>query len=429
MDVSWQNQRVKVAAVITMAVVLVLSAGGALLAVRSIHGQPSPGKVRGQSPEKMLDVSTHNPLVRVNLTPESVREIELQIDGPFRVIAPGTTRILAQGERLAASKVTATNTTIRLGASEMRINQVEIVPVSPSSIWVGDHLYRGTVRIIRNSGEKVQVINYVPLEDYLASVVNSEMPASFADAAREAQAIVARTYVLSKMTGHPQFDVFATTRSQKYNGYQYRDSSGKKFAGESTKSRELVRATAGIVCTYRNKLFTTYYSAVCGGSTVRGDSVFEDAVAPMQSVKCDWCKEAKLYRWETSLPKAQFEQAVRTHLKSKSISFGNIVSVTPVSKADGGLPYYLVSDGRNSHEIAGTTLRVSLPAGTLQSPHFTARVTATEVLFSGRGHGHTVGLCQWGANGLGKAGRTSPQILSHYYPGVKLVRLKDTQAR
>lgn len=422
-----QLQRGHVIAVIATMVVLV--AGATLFSLRTSHGQAAAQASRSRGPAEMLDVSTHNPLVRVNLTPEPQKQIDVAIDGPYRVIAPGTNRILAHGERLAESPASTSNTSIRLGNADLRINQIEIVPVNSPSIWIGDFEFRGTVRLIRVPGEKLIAVNHVPLEDYLASVVNSEMPATFADSAREAQAIIARTYVLSKMTGHPQFDVFATTRSQKYNGYQYRDGAGKKLAGESSKSRDLVRATAGIVCTHQGKLFTAYYSAVCGGSTIRGDSVFEDAVPILKSVSCDWCKEARLYRWQSALPKQRVEQAVRDHLKSKGQIFGSLVSITTVTKPDGGLPYYAVSDGRNRHEIAGTTFRVSLPSGTLQSPHFTATVTATEVQFSGRGHGHTVGLCQWGADGLGKAGRTSPQILNYYYPGVQLVRLKDTSGQ
>lgn len=421
----FQLQRRSVIALSATAIALI--AGVVVFSARLSQGQALAS--RANDPAPMLDVSTHNPLVRVNLTPEPQKQLELAIDGPYRVVAPGTNRILAHGERLAESIIKTTNNSIRIGNADLRINQVEIVPVNSPSIWVGDNLFRGTIRIARAPGEKLIAINHVPLEDYLASVVNSEMPASFADSAREAQAIIARTYVLAKMTGHPQFDVYASTRSQKYNGYQYRDAAGKRLAGESTKSREHVRATAGIVCTYQGKLFTTYYSAVCGGSTVRGDSVFEDSVPLLQSVTCDWCKEARLYRWQTALPKQKVEQVVKDHLKSKGQTFGSLVSITPVTKPDGGLPYYAVSDGRNRQEIAGTTFRVSLPAGTLQSPHFTAKISGSEVQFSGRGHGHTVGLCQWGADGLGKAGRTSPQILNYYYPGVTLVRLKDNSGR
>ena len=78
------------------------------------------------------------------------------------------------------------------------------------------------------------VVNVVPLEDYVASVVDGEMPATFPEAARQAQAIVARTYVLYQIQTarvSPLFDVYATTRSQNYLGYQYRGRDGKRLCG------------------------------------------------------------------------------------------------------------------------------------------------------------------------------------------------------
>ncbi len=412
--------------------IALLAGGVGLLIAASVgvyYSKSSQGQVRPQPivTPAPLQVETHNPLVRVNLTASPAAQIEVAIDGPYRVLAPGTTTILAHGERLAVTKVTATNDSIRIGSSEFRINQIEIVPINAPAIWVADHLYRGTVRITRVASGKLLAINVVRLEDYLASVVNSEMPASFGRSAREAQAIIARTYVLSHMTGHPQFDVFSTTRSQKYNGYQYKDDSGKKLAGESPNSREIVRDTAGIVCTSGGKLFTTYYTAACGGRTINGSTVFEDAASVHKSVACDWCSEASLYRWQTTIDRAKAEQLLRDHFKSQGKTFGRLVSIAPVIKPTGDLPYYKISDEKNSIEIAGTTLRRVMPYGVLSSPTFTATMTATEIQFAGQGHGHGVGLCQWGAAGLAKAGRTSPEIVSFYYPGSQLVRLRGTR--
>lgn len=424
MDALRFGRRRKVIALAAACGALMLLAGFGLHYATSTHGQVSPAKTHSPATPAPLAVSTHNPPIRVNLTVTATQQIEMAIEGQYRVIVPGTNRVLAHGERLALTNVTATNSSIRIDNSEFRINQIEIVPVSSPSIWIGSHQYRGNVRLIRVVGEKLLAVNVLPLEDYLASVVNGEMPASFARSARAAQAIVARTYALSQMVGHPQFDLYATTRSQKYNGFQYRDADNKRLAGESANSREVVRETAGIVVTDRGRIFTTYYTAACGGSTINGRSVFEDAAAPHQSVKCDWCKDAKLYRWQTSIDRAKGEPLIREHFKSQGQTLGPLVSITAAKRPVGDLPFYVVSDGRTKREIAGTTLRRVLPYGVLYAPHFTAECTATEVHFSGRGHGHGVGLCQWGADGLGKAGRTAPEIIRTYYPGSGLVRLR-----
>jgi len=424
MDVPHHIHGRSLVALVAAGVGLLIASAAGIYYSQSSQGQVRPQPITAPTP---LQVETHNPLVRVNLTVNPATQIAVSVDSPYRVIAPGTTTILAHGDKLATTNVTASNNAIRVGTSEFRINQIEIVPINAPAVWVANHLYRGTVRITRVASGKLIAVNEVRLEDYLASVVNSEMPASFGRAAREAQAIVARTYVLAQMTGHPQFDVYSTTRSQKYNGYQYLDDAGKKLAGESPNSREIVRDTAGIVCTSGGKLFTTYYTAACGGRTLSGQTVFEDAAIVQKSVPCDWCREASFYRWQTTIDRLKADQLLRDHFKTQGKTFGRLSSITPVVKTTGDLPYYAIRDEKSSFEIAGTTLRRVFPYGVLYSPTFTAALTATEIRFSGQGHGHGVGLCQWGAGGLAKAGRTSPEIISFYYPGSRLVRLRGTR--
>ena len=372
-------------------------------------------------------ITTYNPKVRVNLTPTPLKEIPITINGRYRVIAPGSIKVLAHGEGLDETRITATATTISFGTERLAISEIEIVPEKSPAIWVGRHQYRGTVRLLRQQDGRLIAVNYLPLESYIASVVNSEMPATFPEAAREAQAIVARTYVLAHMKGHPRFDVFATSRSQKYLGFQYKTDAGRRLAGESKNSRAITQKTSGVVCTHKGKIFTTYYTAACGGHTIDGRSVFSDAVPPIKSVSCDWCRDAERYQWTSTLKLDVAQKAIQTHLTKDRKKFGKLKSIKRSNRSVKSLSYYDVSDGQNTHEIAGTTFRQALPYGTLYSPEFTAEVTADEVQFLGRGHGHGVGLCQWGSRGLGLAGRNAVQILQYYYPGSSVVRLSKSK--
>ena len=169
----------------------------------------------------------------------------------------------------------------RVGRRDFRGTSLEIEAERSPAIWVEDHLYRGRVRLFRQGANKMIVVNVVPLEDYVASVVDGEMPATFPEAARQAQAIVARTYVLFQtQSAHasPFYDVYATTRSQNYLGCQYRGRDGRRYAAESASSRRAAEQTAGMICLCDGKLFCTYYTAVCGGRTAGGSAVFDDAV-------------------------------------------------------------------------------------------------------------------------------------------------------
>lgn len=420
MDATTTYSRRKMLAAATATVVPLAGAAWALLSSSS-NGQSSQ-----KSEPALTPTDTWNPIIRVNLTPEPLDELRIAVDGPFRVSAPGSPRVLAQEQRISESAVTTDGKNIRLRDASFPISQIEIVPVRPPAIWVGDSLFRGTIRIFRQPDNRLIAVNVLPLEEYLASVINSEMPSSFPRAARQAQAIAARTYALSVMKGHPRFDLFATSRSQKYLGNQYRDTSGRRLAGETDGSREIVRETSGIICTWQGKLFTSWFSAVCGGRTTNGASVFTDAVGALKSVECEWCRDAEHYRWSKSFDLQDVSRRLAEHFAADGSDFGTLQSVTEIPGTAGDLPYYSVSDGVKTLRIAGSTFRRTMPYGELYSPRFAATVAGNEVRFAGRGSGHGVGMCQWGANGLGKAGRSALEILRYYYDGIETVRLRPS---
>ena len=360
--------------------------------------------------------------IRVCLAGGAVSSLELKIDGPFllKPLGGGNQNPLERGKSLGNCRVACEGQTIRIGDRSYPATRLEIVPEKSPALWVNGHQYRGSVRVYRQPGGKLLAVNVLPLEDYIASVIDSEMPSAFPKAARLAQAICSRTYAISQMKhsrSHPYFDVYSSTRSQNYLGYQYR-SEGRLVAGETAEGRRIAEETAGLVCVYKGDVFCTYYSAVCGGRTTRGDLVFRDAAAPLRSVSCDDCRDAPLYRWTE---KHTRRTATR---KLASLLGGSQHLVTVISRADNRpltpASLFLARTAGNSASISAVELRrrFSLPSCTFQvwqdSGHF---------LFEGQGHGHGVGLCQWGARGQALAGKSAVEILGYYYPGCEVDRL------
>lgn len=374
---------------------------------------------------------TDQTTVRVAVTSSPQKKIELSIDGPYQLRPVGSDKVLSRGQSLGASTVIATSNGIQIGKTEHAVTRLEIVASQSPSIWVNGHEYRGNVRLFRRAGGSVLAVNVLPLGDYLASVVDSEMPTSFGVEARKAQAIVARTYALDVIRsdeGDTDFDLFASTSSQKYLGYQYRDGS-RRLAGESEASRQVIRDTTGIVCTFQGRLFRTYYSAACGGHTTLGSAVFTDAVAALKSVPCDFCRDAKLYRWEADLPRSDVEAKLKSYFRSEGKTFERLQSIKLASGSpDRGseVPEFAVSDGKRTHRISAATLRRQVSVSTLYSPFFTVREgsKSSSLHFEGRGHGHAVGLCQWGARGQSQLGKSCYEIVRYYYPGAKIVQLQ-----
>ena len=379
---------------------------------------PATSKQPAASPvEKM-------PMMRVSLLHEPQGTITLEVSESFIVRPVGSEKVLYKSGRIGPTAVVATKAGLKIGKRELPAAQVEIVPSQSPAVWVEGHQYRGTVRLYRQGGSSVQAINVLPLEDYVASVIDCEMPAAFPDEARKAQAIVARTYALyQKQVAEPAAlaDLFASTRSQKYLGYKYRDG-GRLLAGESEAGRKIAEATRGKICHYRGQVFCTYYCAVCGGNTVRGIEVFSDAAAPLVSVKCDFCREARLYRWTAEISKSDVQKELEPWLREKGRKPGTLktVSLARPAPSGGSLPEFDMTVDKQSLRISSSELRQLLSRQGLYSPRFTIEDKGRQLQINGRGHGHGVGLCQWGSRGQALEGRTCEQILQYYYPGSKV---------
>ena len=360
------------------------------------------------------------PQIRVGLKESPVAAFNLSVSGPFQVCDLTTGRVLWQAKLLHSCRVFVGDGGIEFGDRRFGTGAVEVIATTPPAIWVDQTLYRGVVRISPAAGRRVLPVNVLPLEQYLASVVDSEMPASFPEEARRAQAIVARTYALyqqSRSSAGGALDLYASTRSQKYRGFQYRDDKGRLLAGESASSRATVEATRGVIGTHRGELFCSYYSAVCGGCTVDGQAVFADAAPPLQSVPCDHCREARLYRWQIRVSRKEAEELFRKAARRKGKTLGTLRTIQLVRDKVGDCR---LRDERGEIELTGAEIRQVFSNKGLASPRFTIREQGTDLLFEGQGHGHGVGLCQWGARGLAQKGWSAQRIFTYYYPGSKL---------
>jgi stage II sporulation protein D len=391
------------------------------------------GEGRG-APEARLKVPVfpelarypREPEIRVALREQPVDSLTLEIDGPFRVRAIGKQAVLMRGARLASCRVTAEGQGLRIGGTKLATDALEIEVDQSPGIWVGEHEYRGRLRIYRREN-RVLPVNALPLEQYIAGVVDSEMPAAFPREARRAQAIVARTYALYQHEQAPRGavqDLYASTRSQKYQGFQYRGEKNRLLAGESESSREIAESTRGLVGLYDGGLFCTYYCAVCGGKTVEGSEIFKDAAPILASVTCEGCRDARLYRWEAEMTKRDAEAALRPLLGRGGKKLGTLKSLQPAQRAArGATAQYVLRDERQSFQVTGAALRQALGPKGLYSPNFDVQDRGQKLVFSGRGHGHGVGLCQWGARGMAQQGATAEQIFRHYYGGAALGKL------
>jgi len=246
------------------------------------------------------------------------------------------------------------------------------------------------------------IINCLDIEDYLLSVVPSEMPSLWPSEALKAQAIAARSYAIANLGKHGSagYDLKDNTEDQVYLGIR----------SESQPTNEAVNATRGLVIKYDGKPICAYFHSSSGGSTEAAEHVWHKAVPYLKAV-ADFDQEAPLYNWTKNYSILQTESGLPKEI-------GQVLSISVLAKSPSGRTKYMLVNGLNSsHIISGEAARkyFSLP-----SANFNVTPAETAYIFTGKGFGHGLGLSQWGAKSLAKHGYNAAQILCYYYTGISI---------
>ena len=269
--------------------------------------------------------------------------------------------------------------------------------------------YRDRVTIYRD-GDRLLAVNTIDLEDYLVGLINHEVSSAWSLEAVKAQAVVARTYALFQAgnSRDARYDLESTVDDQVYAGSQTED----------YRSAKAVRATAGeVLVDGDGNVVQAFYSSNCGGTTELPQNVWGTVTPIRKSVKDPWCASAPGSSWTWSIGAADF--GVR--LKAAGYSGGTVESVRVHRKTAAGRALgVIVSAAGGTSSMNGNELRRVLGYDKLKSARFTVTEDGGLFTFTGRGAGHGVGLCQWGAKGMADAGYTYRQVLGHYYPGLFL---------
>lgn len=298
--------------------------------------------------------------------------------------------------------------------------------------------FNGEIRVV-TSGFLCEVVNVLPTEKYLEGVVNSEFSSKWNVEAVEAQIVAARSYAASQMRAARDqpgsaWDLDATTNDQVYHG----------TAREDPQAARLVRRTEGLalITSESGKVapLKAFYHSTCGGTTDLPENVWGGGkIAGFRHrVTCGFCKLSPRYRWsfdiereeaQARIRKALFRDgrfsdlgasALRARLVSLQIAakdaFGRVAQVATLWSIPGL--------GTRAIRFTGSRLRDWLgEAGRTSSSRFDLVETPTGYRLTGRGFGHGVGLCQWGAKGMGDQGYSMVSILKHYYPNARLAKL------
>lgn len=336
-----------------------------------------------------VEAGTWSPEMRIGLL-SGVKQVSLKVSAPCVMIN------VAKGTVL--EKIPAGGSVI-INLANLKFNAIEIRPekilLKDLRTTIDGKEYYGGVTVNKGK-DSLTVINLVPLEEYLRGVVSKEMSPSFPLEALKAQTVAARSFGMKNRGRHVKdgYDLCSTTHCQVYDGVAEFDSVDKA-----------IDETRGAVLTYKEKIADTNFHTDSGGMTASAEEVWGGSVPYLVAVK----------EFFTTGTPWQIKISV------KDLNIGKVKSVKTSDKTNSGrVNSAQIIGSKETLELTGNEMRKKF---SLPSTAFNIKIDGDEIIFTGFGSGHGVGMSQRGARTYALEGWSYEKILAHYYKGTKLKKL------
>ena len=280
--------------------------------------------------------------------------------------------------------------------------EAEIINNINGKVFINGHSYEGVLEIIKDKNG-LYVINHLPVEKYIEEAVASEISDDWEIEAVKAQAVISRSFAFLHKTVNA--DRSYHLPSNVFNGFS--DNNTNPTAVFAAKQ------TNGEILTYNNVPITAYSHQSCNGKTELPEEVWGKYYPYAKSVNCN-SSNSPYEIWQRKYTREELGNILGIHnLKNVNIasytSTGRVKTIGIVTETD-----------ESMSEISAVDLRTLLGQTELPSTQFSLTTSGNHVIFDGKGHGHGVGLCQWGAIEMARQGKNYREILEHYYPGTKI---------
>ena len=358
------------------------------------------------------------PPLRVRLSSLGTPErLSLRSDSLIRITDPATGKTCEESGELTLTEVGGQVKAGELKGATLRI-EADLFTLKVGKL-TRDY---PTALIVTASKAGLSLTNECTLERYTEGVLAGECPALFHPEAIRAMAVAARSYSYRK--AYLGGDLCDTTHCQVYRG----------ASGVKPSIHEAVEATAGLCATYDGDVIDAVYSADCGGYTEANENAWkgakplpylravEDAPEPQGE---SFCAVNRSHQWTLALTKSRLQSLFgkpERGLRVEVVDTSESGRVRRVQLAPGEEPETTTAATMNTRStgrlFSGDEWRKVLGMANLRSLRFEVKECETGVQLNGQGYGHGVGLCQFGANGMGRQGYGYTEILQHYYTGV-----------
>lgn len=270
------------------------------------------------------------------------------------------------------------------------------------------------VHVERQEG-RILVTVTLPLEEYVGAVLMAESGDFENVESQKAMAVVARTYSMRFLGQHEQegFDFCDTTHCQVFG-----------WKGANAAVRAAVNATQGQVLRFEGKLAQTFYHQNCGGTTAAAQEAWPSVREAYLTAHADaYCAARGVLKWESAIRVADLDRALRAAGLAVPAAWKK---VEVVSHSESGRAQRLKLEGGTGGvaQVSASTFRFAVDRELgwqkIRSDLYDVRNAGEQIVFSGRGSGHGVGLCQAGAEEMARQGKSYGEILSFYYPGTQI---------
>jgi len=290
----------------------------------------------------------------------------------------------------------------------------ETLRIMPKDGFAGidGNQFHGSFSIAQMRG-RTYLINHVDLEEYVYSVLKTESWPGWPVEVNKAFAIASRSYVIAMIqqmyNSSLPYHVKNTNEHQTYQGMH-----------NTNTIRSAVEQTKGMVLLHNNRPALAMFDSCCGGVIPAhiDDFDFEKAPYLKRTYACTHCARCKIHSWEKKIHISDLNKQLK-----RMIEFpGLIHHITITQKDKAGLVTHLhMKDGKNSHTVSGKQFYSALKD--IKSFCYTMHKKADTLIISGKGYGHHLGMCQWGAREMVRDGWPYKTILAFYYPGTHIKKM------
>lgn len=296
-----------------------------------------------------------------------------------------------------------------------------LIPFLIVSIFINEEIEETDISLVTNQNVRVKRnelnrIDNIPFEEYIIGVVAGEMPVSFNIEALKAQAIAARNYAAKKIISNTneEYDLIDTTDNQVYlDTEQLKESWKAKYTENINKIKEAVNDTKDEYLTYDNKIIDLFYFSTSNGKTEDVQNVFGSDAPYLKSVDSPWdANESSVFTDEKILTLKEF-------YNSLNLPYSDALEITDIEKTNSNRIAKLKI---NNQEFSGRQIYQLLK---IRSTDFEITKDENSIIIKTKGFGHGVGMSQYGANGMAKEGYTYKDILTYYYQGTNIKKIKN----